>query len=208
MAKQVIDIGSTANDGTGDTLRDAMTKANSNFTELYATDPTIIQKLYDTAGWGYYVDAETTPATQTISTTPSKLQIDSLGGLSDSSYLPNEIRGVSELWDATTNKVTPINIGDSYDVRVSLTITAKGGSPNVLVVILDIGGGATVTINISEYQIPVVSSVPFSATVSLPIFCLSTFKTNGGQLFLSTDAGTLTVSSRTIFIKRDYNGTI
>jgi len=37
MAKQVIDIGSAANDGTGDTLRDAMTKANSNFDELYAS---------------------------------------------------------------------------------------------------------------------------------------------------------------------------
>jgi hypothetical protein len=206
MAKQIINIGTIQNDGTGDTIRDSFVKVNSNFDELYATDPTIIQKLYDTAGWGYYVDAETTPATQTIDTIPSKLQIDSLGGLSDSSYLPNEIRGVSELWDATTNKITPINIGDSYDVRVSLTITGKSASPNVLVVILDIGGDATVSINVSEYQIPVVSAVPFSATVSLPIFCLSTFKTNGGQLFLSTDAGTLTVSSRNIFIKRDYNG--
>lgn len=36
MTKQVINIGTTANDGTGDTLRDAMSKANDNFTELYA----------------------------------------------------------------------------------------------------------------------------------------------------------------------------
>ena len=35
MAKQTIGIGSTANDGTGDTLRDAMDKVNDNFTELY-----------------------------------------------------------------------------------------------------------------------------------------------------------------------------
>ena len=35
MAKQVINIGTTANDGTGDTWRDAMDKANDNFTELY-----------------------------------------------------------------------------------------------------------------------------------------------------------------------------
>ena len=35
MAKQIIGVGSTANDGTGDPLRNAMVKVNSNFTELY-----------------------------------------------------------------------------------------------------------------------------------------------------------------------------
>jgi hypothetical protein len=38
MAKQVINIGTTANDGTGDPLRDAFDKANDNFTELYDAD--------------------------------------------------------------------------------------------------------------------------------------------------------------------------
>lgn len=36
MAQQVINIGGTANDGTGDPLRTAFTKANQNFAELYA----------------------------------------------------------------------------------------------------------------------------------------------------------------------------
>ena len=35
MGKQVISTGSSANDGTGDTLRSAGTKINANFTELY-----------------------------------------------------------------------------------------------------------------------------------------------------------------------------
>jgi len=35
MAKQTINIGTTANDGTGDPLRTAFTKVNENFTELY-----------------------------------------------------------------------------------------------------------------------------------------------------------------------------
>jgi hypothetical protein len=35
MVQQVINIGSAANDGTGDPLRTAFTKANQNFTELY-----------------------------------------------------------------------------------------------------------------------------------------------------------------------------
>ena len=36
MAKQAIGIGSSANDGTGDPLRDAMDKVNDNFNEVYA----------------------------------------------------------------------------------------------------------------------------------------------------------------------------
>jgi len=35
MTKQVIQVGSTVNDGTGDTLRQAGIKINSNFSELY-----------------------------------------------------------------------------------------------------------------------------------------------------------------------------
>ena len=35
MSKQIINVGTLANDGTGDTLRGAAIKINSNFTELY-----------------------------------------------------------------------------------------------------------------------------------------------------------------------------
>lgn len=35
MAKQTINVGTSANDGTGDPLRDAFIKTNDNFTELY-----------------------------------------------------------------------------------------------------------------------------------------------------------------------------
>ena len=38
MAQQTINIGTVANDGTGDPLRTAFDKANANFTELYNDD--------------------------------------------------------------------------------------------------------------------------------------------------------------------------
>lgn len=41
MAKQVINIGTNSNDGTGDSIRDAFDKTNDNFTELYA-EPAIV----------------------------------------------------------------------------------------------------------------------------------------------------------------------
>ena len=45
MAKQTINIGSSANDGTGDPLRTAFDKINDNFTELYNASPATAQVL-------------------------------------------------------------------------------------------------------------------------------------------------------------------
>lgn len=36
MAREIIDIGTVANDGTGDTLRNSFNKSNLNFEDLYA----------------------------------------------------------------------------------------------------------------------------------------------------------------------------
>ena len=37
MSQLVLNVGQNANDGTGDTLRDAMIKVNTNFTEIYSS---------------------------------------------------------------------------------------------------------------------------------------------------------------------------
>lgn len=201
MAKETINIGTTPNDGSGDTLRNAFAKVNNN------------TELYDVGGWGFYADAETTPTTQTITTTPSILQIDGGGATSESGYLPYQIRGVSELWDTTNNKITPIGLGDSYDVRLDLEITGKSGSPTIIDLVLDIGAspdgtGGTGSILIVNRIISTSKSTPYSISVGFPIFSLSTFVSNGGSFWLSTDTGTVTIGSRAIFIKRDTSGTI
>jgi hypothetical protein len=41
MTQQIIQVGTTPNDGTGDNLRDAGVKINSNFTELYSISPSV-----------------------------------------------------------------------------------------------------------------------------------------------------------------------
>lgn len=63
MAKQVINIGTTANDGTGDPLRDAFDKVNDNFTELYSDDAGDVGSII--AGSGIYVDQATGDVTVT-----------------------------------------------------------------------------------------------------------------------------------------------
>ena len=49
MAQLSIDIGSSANDGTGDPLRTAFTKINTNFTELYGSSAEANDILEDTS---------------------------------------------------------------------------------------------------------------------------------------------------------------
>lgn len=47
MAKQTINVGTTANDGTGDTLRASFIKVNDNFTEVYNNaNPQLVAASY------------------------------------------------------------------------------------------------------------------------------------------------------------------
>ena len=197
MAKQIINIGAAANDGTGEGLRDGGDKINDNFTELY-----------NTAGFGFYVQDQTTPSTQEINTTPSLLEIDGLGATSTSAYLPREIRGISELWDDSVHEIKPIGIGDGYTVRIDLQITAKGGSPTEIKLELDINGGATPTTVIVERIIGTGKTPPYTVSVGFPFFTLDTFFANGGRIFLSTDSGTVTLTKRQISIHRISNGSL
>ena len=194
MAKQTIKVGALPNDGTGDSLRNAFIKVNANTDELYSIH-----------GWAYYQDSLTIPSL-TITTTESKLTINGGGANSDSSYLPLEISGVSELWDTTGNFITPISIGDSYTVRLDLEILSKTGSPTILDLTLDIGGGASSTINIVERVIGLSKTPPYKLSIGFPIFTLTTFNTNGGQFFLSTDTGTVDIGDRAISIYRISKG--
>jgi len=65
MAKQVINIGTTANDGTGDPIRDAFDKVNDNFTELYSDDAGDVGSIV--AGTGISVNQATGDVTVTNS---------------------------------------------------------------------------------------------------------------------------------------------
>jgi len=50
MAQQTINIGTVANDGTGDPLRTAFDKVNDNFTELYADDAGDVNSVTGSGG--------------------------------------------------------------------------------------------------------------------------------------------------------------
>ena len=88
MSQQVINVGSTANDNNGDTLRGSWIKANDNFTELYSALPLVsptawVPTLTDSGG-GRTFAITTNTARHTsigfVSTFTADLTISSVAG--------------------------------------------------------------------------------------------------------------------------------
>lgn len=102
MAKKVVDIGVTGNDGTGDSIRDAFRKVNENFDELYAS--------FGAEGQLQFTDLSDTPDQTTISDA-------------------NKIVGINASGTRLVYKT--ITAGDGIILTPSsnnLTITSTGGS--------------------------------------------------------------------------------
>ena len=156
-------------------------------------------------GWGFYSDGLIANPTQTITVTPVKLLIDGNGATSEDSYLPRIIRGTGQLYDTTDNLITPIVVGDSYDMRVQVNIDSLSGNPTELSLVLDIGGAATPTITITQ-DTKVIKGLSEPVIFSFPIFALATFLSNGGQLFMKTDTGSAVIGTRDIFLIRTSSG--
>lgn len=154
---------------------------------------------YLPSGWGYYKDDA---AAQTFNTTAAKLSIDGLGSTTEESYLPRGIRGSSNLWNTADDKVTPVALGDAYTLRIDLPVTGETGSPNTVTIELDVGGGSSP----SDILVSEVFDVPSSSTVSFtfPVFCLADFVSNGCQIFLTTDTGTVDITAPAILITRTH----
>ena len=156
---------------------------------------------YSPTGWGQYAH---NGAAQVFNTTPSQLVIDGLASTTNTGALPREIRGTDDLWDTTTNRITPVAVNDVYSLRLDLPLAAKAGSPTELTAILDIQAGTTYAnrIAIVERYIPVAKAVPFTVSFSFPVYTGSTFKPNGGLFWFFTDTGSITLDGPSIFLSR------
>lgn len=161
--------------------------------------------LHIPTGWGYYQDSG---AAQAFNTTDAKIRINGLGLLTNTTYLPNEIRGSGQLWSTVSNKMTPIRLGDSYAVRLDLPVTARSAAAEVTVS-LDAGGGATPTLVILPIFGNVGKAAPFTLSIPIPLVVLtSTVVTNGLQFFLKVDTGTIEVTNPSITIIRTHSGNL
>ena len=74
MAQQTINIGTTANDGTGDPLRIAFDKVNDNFTELYSDDAADVNSV----SGGQSISVDTSTGDVTVSVTDGSIDFTQL----------------------------------------------------------------------------------------------------------------------------------
>jgi hypothetical protein len=153
MAQQIIGIGASANDGTGDPLRTAFDKVNDNFVELYEI------KL------GNYEYANSIGA-QSFTGTPIKLLNDGLGSGTNKTYgLP----GISDLYNTTLNEFdfTDLALGDRVDIRYDYTLnTSAVNQESTLYLQTGVGSGAPIIRNQHDTFYKVAGVHPNTVVVS------------------------------------------
>jgi len=148
MSKQVINVGTVPNDGTGDSLRDSFIKTNDNFTEVY-------DALASKTGWFNYHDA-TTPGTpiSVTAATPTLLTNDAAGSLTLKTYAPS---GVTDIWDPSNNRFyfSDLKLGDTIDIRFNVDVTTTVVNTQI-----------TVNLNLGSafpYSIPFITATNYKA---------------------------------------------
>lgn len=185
-------------------LSDANTGATGEGQFLVSNVSGVGTWKYNPLGWGYYQD---NAGAQVFNSTASKISINGLGALTNESYLPHEIRGSGSLWDTVSDKILPIRVGDSYDLRIDLPITAETASPTELTLEFDIGGAAAPSIVILSRYIGTGKSTPYTVSIGFPILALtSTTVNNGIQVFAKTDTGSVTITNPAITIVKNVDG--
>lgn len=155
-------------------------------------------------GKAYYQHSFSTA--QVINTTPSLLQVNGSGNLTQTSRLPREISG-GALWDTATYKLLPVRLNDVYTLRVDLPVTAESGSPTELTVQFDIGGLTTPTNVIMSKFYKTGRTVPYTISFDTTLDVLtSTTLTNGVKIFLRTDVGSITLGNPGILVAKVIDG--
>lgn len=192
MAQQTINIGASANDGTGTDLREGGKRINENFTELYGS-----------TGWQQIIDTTYTvgsPLTILQGVT-GKIQTGTITNIT--TQLPT---GVTTFWDNTTDKIVAVNDGDGF--TLSLRFKAK---MNVLSgyfdVNLDIGVGAPIDPVSSETAIFArAANTEQNFDIDLSYFTGSTFITNGGEIQIVPQNGDIQIYDIRLVIFRTHLG--
>jgi len=159
---------------------------------------------YPPNGWTYQKHAGTVQVVDALS--EQKLIIDGNSADSNNDYLPRAIRGTGNLWDSLNSKMTPMVEGDAYDVRINLPVTSTAAPAAELTLKIDIGGATTPTdVIVTEYA-EAGKTIPYLMSFYIGVFTIGDFFTNGGQFFVKTNAGSITITGASILIKRTSGG--
>lgn len=168
---------------------------------LFLDEITHQNKRFGATGWATYQDNTYTfgsPLAITASTR-TKLTIDGAGSGSTSTYRAD---GDAEYWNTGTNKITPEVIGDAFNVRLSFIAATAVALPVYFDVELDVGG-ASGTIVADTRSLTVSGSAANPIVFSWPVYALSDFVTNGGELYLTASAD-IEIYNLELFIAKSH----
>ena len=190
----------------GSVLSVGLSPLDSRWTAIGNNNLTSSDRLNPT-GWAFYDDSDTTPTVVPSGIGNAVLfEVDGAGANSNSLFAPRVVRGISEMWDTSTNEMVPITLGDSFTTRIAFELTSKSGNPNLITFVFDIGGAAGITIPIYTTSLGTPNSFPHPNGFQASVFSLATFLANGGRIFMYTDSGTITVEKRQVLIQRISSG--
>ena len=202
MAKQVINVGATPNDGNGDAIRDAFIKSNDNFTELY-DDKANTSDLATVATTGSYDDLTNKP------NIPPAAPVDSVNGQTGVVLLDGEdipvlqggpltvTQAITDLGNTTLQQVTDNgNLTTNPIVTPSINgaaITSSGAGGNLY---LDDAGNYTAPPSGGGGEINTASNVGSGEGVfkqkNNVDLQFKSFESSGSALSVSSDANNIT----------------
>lgn len=176
MAKKVISVGTTANDGTGDTLRLGAQSINDNFTELYnalggesGAPLGIVSKV--TAGKGIIVSS----STGDVLVTNKIATEEEVGGIRIGTGISIDEDGIAsvsvyELPKASTTILGGIKVGDRLSINAQGVLSADPGAYTLPKATgsalggikigngLQIDAGGIVSVSFDDYDLPTASN--------------------------------------------------
>jgi len=170
MAKQTINIGAIANDGTGDTLRDSFDICNDNFNEVY-----------DFTGWANYQDTTYTSGSPFLVTAGSPAQpLPNNAGSKIETQLPSD---VTEFYDGTA--ITGRE-GDGIAITIEFKCAPTTGASDVRIkTSIDIGG-AIGEIYPREMALTKGAGVEHFYLLTINAYTLDTWEANGGVVMVES----------------------
>lgn len=171
--------------------------AGTNTAQI-ATAAFVNNNIRSRQGWASYSTTTYTNASPFTVTPNSTVTLLNNANNSIITDLPS---GVTAFYNGTTNKITPIAIGDSYTVNVRFKARTTMNN-DYLSLFIDIGAGTQINAEAKQFLKGANTEQPFSFT--MPIFTLATFVANGGEIKISSNEGTISVYDITYFIIRNY----
>jgi hypothetical protein len=200
MARDPINVGSTANDGTGDEWRDAFVKVNANELELYNSVAANTAAIALNVGFTktYWFDANdtattATPITHSAGAADTWLTNNALGSFTNS-YNPNL---KDALWNPSTNlfDFTSLKIGDTVLFRVDIKLTNAAAQEVDLFMSIAEGSAGPYEKNMNHQYFKTASTLANDTAIFVIYIGDNNTRTGGARFrFASPQAATIVVN--------------